>query len=88
MKIDIDPQTESRLKEIAASGNASPEALAAEIIAAQIQDQHQARYWQERAEDMAAFDAMKKGEYISQEEMFAKLDQLAMKAREQAEHGG
>ncbi len=87
MKVDIDPQTESRLREIAACGNASPEALAAEILAAQIQDRGQARYWQERAEDMAALEAMKKGEYISQEEMFAKLDQMAIEARKLAENG-
>lgn len=77
MEIKVDPQTENRLKEIAASANASPEALAAEILAAQIKDQAQARYWQERAEDAKRLENMKKSGGLAHDEMMDWLDDLA-----------
>ncbi len=82
MKINIDAQTETRLKEIAACGNSSPETLAAEILAQQIQDKEQAVYWRERAEDMAAIQRYREtGQCVSQEAMTAKMDKMIEEAR-------
>lgn len=87
MKIDIDAQTEIRLKEIAACGNSSPEALAAEMLAQQIQDKEQARYWRERVEDMVAIQCYREtGKCVSQEAMSAKLDKMIEDTRALAQN--
>jgi len=77
MKVDIDPQTESRLKEIAARGNASAERLAAEILAAQVRDEETVRYWQDRAEDAKRLENMKKTGGVAHDDMMDWLDDLA-----------
>ena len=53
MKVELDPQTEANLREIATYGNTSPETLLATMVQQQTQDRKQARYWRERQEDMA-----------------------------------
>ncbi len=77
MKINIDTQTETRLKEIAACGNGSPEALAAEILAQQIQDDAHARYWRERIEDQARNKNMQKNGGIPHHVMMNWVEDLA-----------
>jgi len=58
MKINVDAQTETRLKEIAVSCNLSSETSAAEILEQQIKDKEQTLYWRERAEDMSRLKNM------------------------------
>ncbi len=83
MKLDIDDKTTRQLLDLAAVCGTAPEKLAADMLStATTRD---ARYWRERAEDMAAVEAMKNGDFISQDEMFAKMDRLAEQARKLAE---
>ncbi len=79
MKVEIDQQTEDRLKEIAAVSNLSPEALAAEILLQQTQNKDQVQYWREHAEDNATLKAMKKGDFVEHNDMMNFLDDLASK---------
>lgn len=85
MKIDIDPQTEANLKELAASGNIAPEILAAEMLAQQTQDRKQAQYWRERTEDMAAIQRYKETKQcIAEDDMFQKMDNMIEEAQDLA----
>ncbi len=77
MKIDIDAQTETRLKEIATSGNLTPETLAAEILEQQIKDKDQALYWRERAEDMSRLKNMQQNGGVPHGEMMGWVEDLA-----------
>ena len=82
MKVQLDPQTEANLREIATHGNGSPEALLATMAQQQTQDRKQARYWRERQEDMAAIERYRQtGRHISHEVMNAKIDSMVEKAR-------
>ncbi|MEE8058486.1 MAG: hypothetical protein V3T17_11720 [Pseudomonadales bacterium] len=82
MKIEIDQQTQSHLEDIAASGNVSPEAIAAQILTQQTEDPIQVRYWRERAEDMAAIQRYKEtGECITQEAMNTKMNGMIKEAQ-------
>ena len=86
MKVQLDPQTEANLREIATHGNNSPETLLASIAQQQTQDRKQARYWRERQEDMAAIERYRQtGKHISHEAMNAKIDSMIEKARVLAE---
>ena len=86
MKVQLDPQTEADLREIAAHGNSSPEILLANMAQQQTQDRKQARYWRERQEDMAAIECYRQtGKHISQEAMNLKLDGMIEKTRILAE---
>ena len=77
MKVQLDPQTEANLREIATYGNASPEALLATMAQQQTQDRKQARYWRERQEDIAAIERYRQtGKHISHEAMNAKIDNM------------
>jgi len=85
MKIDIDPQTEANLKALAASGNITPEMLAADMLAQQTQDRKQAQYWRERTEDMAAIQRYKETKRcITQDDMFQKMDNMIEEAQDLA----
>ena len=82
MKVQLDPQTEANIREIAAHGNNSPEALLATMAQQQTQDRKQARYWRERQEDMAAIEHYRRtGEKISHEAMNIKLDAMIEEVR-------
>ncbi|ODS22916.1 hypothetical protein AB835_11735 [Candidatus Endobugula sertula] len=85
MKVDIDTQTANYIKEVAALGNTSPETLAAEMLSQQALNKDHAQYWRERAEDMATLEAMRNGDYISEEAMLSKMDHMIEEAKSLAE---
>ena len=72
MKVEIDQKTANAINEYAALNGMQPES----IIAESIQNPETARYWRERAEDTAALEAMKNGDYISKEDMEAKMNNM------------
>ena len=78
MSIEIDPKIERDLTELAVLKNMSVNALLREFTA------DQKRYWKERAEDQASLDAMKNGDYISQDAMLSKMDDMIGQAQELA----
>tara|TARA_A100001391_G_C5042374_1_gene271264 strand:- start:868 stop:1116 length:249 start_codon:yes stop_codon:yes gene_type:complete len=78
MSIEIDPKVERDLTELAGIKNMSVNALLREFTA------DQKRYWKERAEDMASLEAMKNGDYISQDAMFSKMDKMIAQAQDLA----
>lgn len=78
MSIKIDPKIERDLSELAALKNMYVNALLREFTA------DQKRYWKERAEDQASLEAMENGDYISQDAMFSKMDDMIGQAQELA----
>jgi hypothetical protein len=78
MSIEIDPKVERDLTELAGIKNMSVNALLREFTT------DQKRYWKERAEDMASLEAMKNGDYISQDAMFSKMDKMIEQAQDLA----
>jgi predicted transcriptional regulator len=76
MTIELDPKTEQALKEAAAVRNVTVDALLQDFAA------KEKRYWQERKEDLETLEAMKNGDFISQDEMFEKMDKMAADARD------
>ena len=78
MSIEIDPKIERDLTELAVLKNMSVNALLREFTA------DQKRYWKEWAEDQASLEAMEKGDYISQDAMFSKIDKMIGQAQELA----
>ncbi|MEC9356784.1 MAG: hypothetical protein VX836_02810 [Pseudomonadota bacterium] len=81
MTLNIDPSTERALIDLASQRDMSVNALLSEFAA------EQKRYWQERAEDMAALDAMQRGDFVAQDEMMAKFDRLTQQARDKSGTG-
>ena len=79
MKVEIDQKTASTISEIAAINGTSPERIVARAL------EKDARYWREYEEDKANLQAMKEGDFISQDDMFKKLDHLAKEATTLAE---
>ena len=78
MNIDLDEQTLEKLQAIAAIKSTSIDALLRDYA------DEQENYWRERKEDMERLDAMKQGDFISQEDMFTKIDELAKQAENKA----
>jgi len=78
MNIDLDEQTLEKLQAIAAIKSTSIDALLRDYA------DEQENYWRERKEDMERLDAMKQGDFISQEDMFTKIDELAKQAENTA----
>ncbi len=75
MSLNIDPNIERDLTELAGLQNVSVNALLREFTA------EQKRYWKERAEDMARLENAKQNGGVSQDEMKAHFDELRDAAR-------
>jgi len=78
MNIRISDKEIEVLKTVAAIKNTSVDGLLHSYV------QEQERYLREYEEDKATLEAMKKGDFITQEEMFAKMDRLAKEAHKLA----
>ena len=74
MNIRISDKEIEVLKTVAAIKNISVDGLL----------QEQERYLREYEEDKATLEAMKKGDFITQEKMFSKMDRLAEEAHKLA----
>jgi len=74
MNIDLDNKTIEKLQAVAALQNTSVSNLL------RVYADEQETYWRELKEDTETLEAMKNGDYITQEEMFSKLDRLATQA--------
>ena len=75
MSLNIDPNIERDLTELAGLQNVSVNALLREFTAAQ------KRYWKERAEDMARLEYAKQNGGVSQDEMKVHFEELRDVAR-------
>ncbi len=76
MDIELTKENKESLAAIAALKDMSPERLATRMLEEQIQ------FEKEKAEDAATLEAMKNGDFITQDEMFSKMDRLAAQAKE------
>ena len=75
MSLNIDPNIERDLTELAGLQNVSVNALLREFTA------EQKRYWKERAEDMARLENVKQNGGVTQGEMKVRFDELRDAAR-------
>ena len=75
MSLNIDPNIERDLAELAGLKNVSVNALLREFTT------EQKRYWKERAEDMTRLDNVKKNGGVSQDKMEAHFEDLRDAAR-------
>ena len=78
MSLPIDPHIEQELTVLAGFRNLSINDLLREFIV------DQRRYLQEREEDEAILCAMQEGDFITQDDMFDKLNRLAAQAKVRA----
>ncbi|MEM9469444.1 MAG: hypothetical protein AAF988_04715 [Pseudomonadota bacterium] len=75
MNIDIDSGTAEKLKTVAAMQETTVE----ELLRAYADEQE--KYLRELKEDMNTLESMKQGDFISQDDMFKKMDTLREQAK-------
>ncbi|MEE8057837.1 MAG: hypothetical protein V3T17_08385 [Pseudomonadales bacterium] len=78
--MNISDKAVETLKTVAAIKNTSVEGLLHSYV------KEQERYLREYEEDKATLEAMKTGDFITQEEMFTKMDRLAKEAHNLAQN--